>query len=693
MQELYIDRQPCDLDENTIITLDIKSNIFTMVDKIESNRTYSVELPRTDTNMRIVGNSDLLGANTIAPYTAHTCTYISDGIRLIDEGTAYIMSIGERIRLSVVWGVKDTLQSILTGEVKITDLEANAVLAYTYVNTNSTYNTMQDLLDAGYIYAEHDNIKLPEDRHHETDVDIRTFAYNTYRHPIVPVVRVPWLLSLVTSQYGIGFDMPVSVQNIVDRMVVFVSGTNVTEKSVSGTELVASSTNENIIYSTNGLSVDVTTASLEFTNEDDTAINVGDNVNRFKVVADTTCYVSVSSYTLQGSISMTPNNIELLGKLLNTPIFAHNITQGDYKRICLPTMTADGVSVFKVNELLQWQGQTKTIVFTYNGAVEVQMSDGDVLRLWHPAITYSGMWDALNFTMDWQTGGTLSIAYDIPDKMTVGLDYDIMANLPDVKVIDLLKHIAVVTGCFVRSLKADASVLEFVPIADVYSNSAKDWSDRLLSARTATADAVAFTFGDYAQVNHYKYKENDALLYNHDGQISIGNGQLANETDVFTSVFSAVDRFKTQPPLTLKGSCPYIALPSDWYDVYTGEKTAPVTDAEKLCEGTPPSTIALVTHVEHHNADNTIDYYDVISDNTEVDLQAVLDTKYPQMYATLNNCKVITERMMLSDIDIRDFVEDTPVYLSKYGQTFAVLEIKRTSGNIAEVKMIMLTTN
>ena len=43
MQELYIDRQPCDLDDGTLITLDIKSNIFTMVDKIESNRTYSVE--------------------------------------------------------------------------------------------------------------------------------------------------------------------------------------------------------------------------------------------------------------------------------------------------------------------------------------------------------------------------------------------------------------------------------------------------------------------------------------------------------------------------------------------------------------------------------------------------------------------------------------------------------------------------
>ena len=688
MQELYIDRQPCDLDDGTLITLDIKSNIFTMVDKIESNRTYSVELPRTDTNMRILGNADVLGANTSSPYVTHTCTYISDGVCIINEGTAFVLGITDRIRISVVWGIKDTLQSILQGDIKLTDLQANnAILPYNYINNRSEYSSESEMMSAGYLYAPHQNFKLPEDLHHETASDVLSFAISTYLHPIVPVVRVPWLLGLVRNQYGIGFHFGVADTAIVSRLLVFVSGTNVTEKSVSGTHLTAGSTSQNIIYSTNGLIVKVTASSLEFTNEDGTAINVGDSVNRFKAVSPTTAYVSVSGYTLSGTIQLTPNNIDVLMTLLRTPIYAHNITQGDYKAICKPTLVVDGVPIYKISDLLPFQMTTKTAVFTYTGAVEVNMDSADVLRLWHTGLTmYSGVWNPANFTMSWQTGGTFDISYDIPDRMTVGLNYDIMANLPDVKVIDLIKHLCVVTGCFVRSLKTDTSTLEFVPIDNVFTNPAIDWSDRLLSDRTTTADDVEFTFGEYAQANKYKFKENDDLQFDHDGMMPITNTQLQDETDVFKSAFSTADDYKSR--FSIRAWCPYVELPSDWYEVYTGEKTAPSTDADKLCQGTPKATIA--SSMIGYNSGSGV-YYSIVSQPSSSDMQSILNNKYANMYASLNNCKVIKERMMLSDLDIRDFAEDTPVYLSKYGANFAVLEIKRTSGYIADVKLLMLT--
>lgn len=688
MQELYIDRQPCDLDNGTLITLDIKSNIFTMVDKIESNRTYSVELPRTDNNMRIMGNADVLGANTSVPYVTHTCTYISDGVCLIDEGTAFVMGIADRIRLSIIWGVKDTLQSILQGDIKLTDLQANnAILPYNYINNRSEYSSESALMSAGYLYAPHQNFKLPEDLHHETASDVLNFAISTYRHPIVPVVRVPWLLGLVNSQYGIGFRFGVAETDIVSKMLVFVSGTKVTEKSLSGTHLTAGSTSQNIIYSTNGLDIKITTSSLEFTKEDGTALVVGNTVNRIKAVSATTSYVSVSGYTLSGTIQLTPNNIDVLMTLLRTPIYAHNITQGDYKAICKPTLTVDGVPIYKASDLLPHQMQTKTAVLTYTGAVEVNMDSADVMRLWHTGLTmYSGVWNPANFTMSWQTGGTFDVSYDIPDRMTVGLDYDIMANLPDVKVIDLIKHLCVVTGCFVRSLKTDTATLEFVPIDNVFTNPAVDWSDRLLSDRTATADDVEFTFGDYAQVNRYQYKENDDLQFDHDGMMPITNTQLQDDTDVFKSAFSTADDTKSR--FAIRAWCPYVELPSDWYDVYTGEKTAPTTDADKLCQGTPKATIA--SSLVGYSSGSGV-YFSTVAQPSSADMQAILNTKYANMYASLNNCKVVKERMMLSDLDIKDFAEDTPVYLSKYGANFAVLGIKRTSGYIAEVKLLMLT--
>jgi len=126
-------------------------------------------------------------------------------------------------------------------------------------------------------------------------------------------------------------------------------------------------------------------------------------------------------------------------------------------------------------------------------------------------------------------------------------------------------------------------------------------------------------------------------------------------------------------------------LPNDWYDVYSGEKTAPSTDAEKLLQGTPNPTIVMLGTAHH------IDYYSAfVYHNTRYDMQSVINNNYSGLYASLNDCKVIKERMLLSDIDVRELKEDAPIYLAKYGQKFAWVEIKRTAGATAEVTLIKL---
>jgi len=685
MQEIYIDRQMCDVGADTLVTLAIKSNLFVMIDKIESNRTYSISLPRTDRNMALFGDADLLGARTASPYMAHTCTYINDGVRLIDEGTAYLLGIdASGIKIAVIWGVKPTLATLLTGGMKLTDIKAQgAILPYTYQNTPNQYSSIADLESAGYLYPDiYDNIIIPEDMHHVDRYSIYAFAVSTYHTPNVPCVRVPWLLQKVTEQTGVGFSFPQSVQDVVNWLAVMISGDKVTEQSVSGVSLDGTFNGQTLITSSNGLDIKITTASLEFTKDDGTALSVNDVVNRVKAVSDTTAYVRVTGAVLSGSVQMTPNNIEVLSIYLNTPLYVHNITQGEYKSISRPIMSVGGQSVYKAQDLQRYAGQTKQVVLTYSGAVEISITASDVLRIYHIGVTHTIFNPQNVLPLAWQSGGTIGITYDLPDRMSVGMSYDIIANLPDVKVIDLIKHIAVITGCFVRSLESNPDTLEFVPISDVFSNPAIDWSGRLLSERTATADDVEFKFGDYAQVNEYKYKENDLLILDHDGTALIDNGQLPESAVVFQSVFSCaekgIDRMRQY-------RVPFIELPNDWYDVYSGEKTAPSTDAEKLLQGTPNPTIVMLGTAHH------IDYYSAfVYHNTRYDMQSVINNNYSGLYASLNDCKVIKERMLLSDIDVRELKEDTPIYLAKYGQKFAWVEIKRTAGATAEVTLIKL---
>ena len=56
---LFIDGELVDLDDSTKITLNYKSNLFTDLSKIVSNNSYTIKLPKTVRNQRIIKHSDL----------------------------------------------------------------------------------------------------------------------------------------------------------------------------------------------------------------------------------------------------------------------------------------------------------------------------------------------------------------------------------------------------------------------------------------------------------------------------------------------------------------------------------------------------------------------------------------------------------------------------------------------------------
>lgn len=56
---LFIDGELVDLDDSTKITLNYKSNLFTDLSKIVSNNSYTIKLPKTVRNQRIIQHADL----------------------------------------------------------------------------------------------------------------------------------------------------------------------------------------------------------------------------------------------------------------------------------------------------------------------------------------------------------------------------------------------------------------------------------------------------------------------------------------------------------------------------------------------------------------------------------------------------------------------------------------------------------
>ncbi len=149
-EQLYIDGVLMDIDDNTKITLDIKSNLFRSVADMVSNSTYTIKLPKTVHNLTVVGNIDTLAVNSSYAYTQHACRYLKDGVEVIKNGKAYVMRISTTIEISIVWGIIEALSNISDNGYTLQDLNISDTLTWNGVNVPDPKEWYKEM---GYFYA------------------------------------------------------------------------------------------------------------------------------------------------------------------------------------------------------------------------------------------------------------------------------------------------------------------------------------------------------------------------------------------------------------------------------------------------------------------------------------------------------------------------------------------------------------
>ena len=120
---LFIDGELVDLDEDTQITLNIKSNLFTDLSKIVSNNSYTIKLPKTVRNQRIIEQADLPACDTDYPREYHQARYFRHGIEIIPDGRAVLVSCADTLDIALTWGNVSLMESITDGDKTLNDLE------------------------------------------------------------------------------------------------------------------------------------------------------------------------------------------------------------------------------------------------------------------------------------------------------------------------------------------------------------------------------------------------------------------------------------------------------------------------------------------------------------------------------------------------------------------------------------------
>ena len=138
-QELYIDNILMDVDENTKVTMALRSNFLRDVSEITGNSTYTVQLPLTARNREAIGASDVLAVSSLYPYLKHTAKYIRDGVPIIENGVAVLVGVTDKIEILITWGINSNIARLFGDGLKLPELPITNWVEYTQTPSIPTW--------------------------------------------------------------------------------------------------------------------------------------------------------------------------------------------------------------------------------------------------------------------------------------------------------------------------------------------------------------------------------------------------------------------------------------------------------------------------------------------------------------------------------------------------------------------------
>lgn len=152
-QQLYIDGILMDMSEETAITLDIKSNLFRDITKMTANTTYTINLPKTAHNMAVLEFAGKPSTSSKYPYILHTARYFRNGLEIIRNGRASVLSVKETIEISIYWGLFQALATLQSSDLKLSELNCTKYLRF---NRNNSSYTYEKAISEGVFYGRYE---------------------------------------------------------------------------------------------------------------------------------------------------------------------------------------------------------------------------------------------------------------------------------------------------------------------------------------------------------------------------------------------------------------------------------------------------------------------------------------------------------------------------------------------------------
>ena len=664
MDRLYIDGELVDINAQEDITLEVKSNVFSDLSKISGNSTFTFKLPKTTRNRTIFGYADKMDEQHGTAYRAHRANMYRDAVEVIKNGSAMLSAATQdAYEVVITWGVCDKLKSIADNGWTLQDIKSEAALQFDEYNALTELSTLQangygyvgfdtannTIKESGwrnnYDYDYGHKIVIPVSGGGERGSSGRVFTDWTTKHPSA---LVSWLLTGIKSLTGVEFKWTGAAKSVIDNLCVPCVTKTANYLTFAQEKATGTLVELPMGYFLNKAVFNVGSNSVVFGN-----IPAGTRKEELEVLTDATihvrCNIGISTpwrgiLKFRGFYLIHGASMYLYVRHTDGSEDKYNIGYGGdiqipaeevISNVFIETLTAEGDIDVVAGDKIYFKGTSGTAY-------------GDVQKTF--------------------TGG-FEMAANIGNDVPYGGIFPIIANMPNIKIIDFIKFLSVITGTFAKQI-TDGGVVEFVALDAFDTANALDWTGRLIAADSQNIPpSVAFSMSEWARVNWYKWKEDEETSGNYDGALVISNENLESERDVMQFPFAASDG----------GKVPLYRYEWELNEDDEWERTETFVKVEPRILELDPVTVVR-QGVEHHYALTKFGLAmgDIIRD------------KYNVLQGMLDGCKVIEETIMMSNAEVADFDECVPVWLGQYGAYWVVMEIRAAKSGQAKVKMVKL---
>ena len=616
---LYINGEAVDLKPDAATTLNYKSNLLGDISKITSSNSQTIQCPKTTRNRKIFDNPGAPAYVSDKRYNRYSARLVRNGIEVVRVGYAVLLSSSETYEIALYWGVMANFQAWVDKAAKLNELTGTEALTW---GANITATSLSQMKSAGYGYAKYD-----------------CGVSNTSLANIHPSVTAWWVLNRIATQAGFTFEIPDKHKLALRGIAIPCLSRNA---SAASNQAEATVSTYPFLQNSNGF----WGYSIAGNNGTDKhgVFDPDDNTKIRKVDGATKVIISIIDKSgSQLGMTLYSNDSGAFPSRVYVRATQYNDNSETTTQIAVSigssaVSSSTGMYAYQktyyfadINEELLWGRYDYLRLFPHNGSGRIVGS-----RLGNTKLT---------ITEDFE-----SIIYPST--------YPIPQNLPEISQIDYIKAICGMLGIFAVPDPANVNNLKFVSLDTLQENKVQacDWSDKLARSNDDEPKTTEYKINDYCRNNYFRYKEDDTVSTNADGNLKIDSEILDAEKTVITLPFA----------------------PSDG---------STIRHYELNDDGTAVDAVQVKDRIMR-----------LISDGSGLamltfdglDFTTLLSKYYSTLSRLLNGVITIAEQVMLDEYDLKSLDYSIPFYLRQYGKFYGIVSIQSTANKACEVKAIQL---